>query len=116
MLLDESLFNLEFLDRRGRVWRYRQYVNAIMRCHERFGGGLVMVWGGITMTGRSAPPPHPQYRARKGHWAVLLGHPLLSGARCSSVVRAFAHGAMSRRIDPSWGGPIELFLIPASAP
>ena len=39
-----------------------------------------------------------------------------TGARCSSVVRAFAHGAMGRRIDPSWGGPIELFLVPASAP
>ena len=38
------------------------------------------------------------------------------GARCSSVVRAFAHSAMGRRIDPSWGGPIELFLVPASAP
>ena len=38
------------------------------------------------------------------------------GARCSSVVRAFAHGAMGRRIDPSWGGPIELFLVPAIAP
>ena len=25
------------------------------------------------------------------------------------VVRAFAHGAMGRRIDPLWGGPIELF-------
>ena len=37
-------------------------------------------------------------------------------ARCSSVVRAFAHGAMGRRIDPSWGGPIELFLVPASGP
>ena len=37
-------------------------------------------------------------------------------ARCSSVVRAFDHGAMGRRIDPSWGGPIELFLVPASAP
>ena len=32
------------------------------------------------------------------------------------MVRAFAHGAMGRQIDPSWGGPIELFLIPASAP
>ena len=31
------------------------------------------------------------------------------------LVRAFAHGAMGRRIDPSWGGPIELFLVPASA-
>ena len=39
-----------------------------------------------------------------------------SGARCSSVVRAFARGAMGRRIDPSWGEPIELFLVPSSAP
>ena len=30
--------------------------------------------------------------------------------------RVFTHGAMGRRIDPSWGGPIELFLVPASAP
>ena len=28
----------------------------------------------------------------------------------------FTHGVMGRQIDPSWGGPIELFLIPASAP
>ena len=33
-----------------------------------------------------------------------------------AVVRAFAHDAMGRRIDPSWGGPIEIFLVPASAP
>ena len=33
-----------------------------------------------------------------------------------TTVRAFAHGAMGRRIDPSWCGPIELFLVPASAP
>ena len=32
------------------------------------------------------------------------------------MVRAFAHGAMGRWIDSSWGGPIELFLDPASAP
>ena len=38
------------------------------------------------------------------------------GARYSSVVRAFAHGAMGCQIDPSWGGPIDLFLVPASAP
>ena len=38
------------------------------------------------------------------------------GARCSSVVRAFAHGAMGHRIDPLWGGPIELFLVLACAP
>ena len=28
--------------------------------------------------------------------------PLSPGARCSSVVRVFAHGAMGRRISPSW--------------
>ena len=42
--------------------------------------------------------------------------PSFKGARCSSVVRAFAHGVMGRRIEPSWGGPIELFLVPASDP
>ena len=37
------------------------------------------------------------------------------GVRCSSVVRAFAHGAMDRG-SILHGGPIELFLVPASAP
>ena len=36
------------------------------------------------------------------------------------MVRAFClgvvHGAVGRRIDPSWSGPIELFLVPASGP
>ena len=41
---------------------------------------------------------------------------LCTGAKCISVVRAFTHGAMRRRIDPSSGGPIDLFLVPASAP
>ena len=27
------------------------------------------------------------------------------------MVRAFAHGAMGRRIDPSWGGPTELLTF-----
>ena len=49
---------------------------------------------------------------RRTHRLLFLN----KGARCSSVVRAFAHGAMGRRIDPSWDGPIELFLVPASAP
>ena len=50
------------------------------------------------------------------HSTQLVGSVTTQGARCSSVVRAFAHGAMGRRIDPSWGEPIELFLVPASAP
>ena len=37
------------------------------------------------------------------------------GAGRSSRGRAFAHGAVGRRIDPSWCGPIELFLVPARA-
>ena len=56
-------------------------------------------------------------------YSLVLAAPVLlyvsshiQGARCSSVVRAFAHGTMCRRIDPSWGGPFELFLVPASAP
>ena len=32
------------------------------------------------------------------------------------MVRTFARGAIGRRIDSSWGGPIELFLVIASAP
>ena len=48
--------------------------------------------------------------------ACSHSHSLRGAARCSSVVTAFAHGAIGRRIDHSWGGPIELFLVPASAP
>ena len=32
------------------------------------------------------------------------------------MLRAFAQGAIGRRINPSCGEPIELFLIQASAP
>ena len=52
------------------------------------------------------------HRNVRGHACPTV----LPGARCSSVVRVFAHRAMGRRINPSWGGPIELFLVPASAP
>ena len=48
------------------------------------------------------------------HEVDLLSYFSFLGARCSSVVRAFAHGALGRWIDPSWGGPIELFLVPRS--
>ena len=49
------------------------------------------------------------------HWQTSVAM-VAWGARCNSVVRAFAYGAMGRQINPSWGGPIELFLVPASAP
>ena len=51
---------------------------------------------------------------RYGTVVVVVEPSLIGGERCSIVVRAFAHGAMGRRIDPSWDGPIELFLVPAS--
>ena len=55
-------------------------------------------------------------RMSHGERSRAVGMLQVGGARCSSVVRAFAHGAMGRRIDPSWGGPIELFLVLVSAP
>ena len=39
----------------------------------------------------------------------LRGAFVRKGARCSSVVRAFAHGAKGRRIDPSWCCPSSYF-------
>ena len=37
-------------------------------------------------------------------YGILFGgmHPSSKGARCSSVVRTFAHGAMGLGIHPSW--------------
>ena len=51
ILSDESLLTLDFLDRRDWVWRRWTKWHAIttMRFHDRFGGGSVMVCGGITM-------------------------------------------------------------------
>ena len=48
------------------------------------------------------------------HGVDSLSYFSFQGERCNSVVRVFAHGAMSHRIDPSWGGLIELFLVPRS--
>ena len=42
--------------------------------------------------------------------------PKLQRRAINDSERDVAHGSMGRRIDPSWGGPIELFLVPASAP
>ena len=41
---------------------------------------------------------------------------ILPGAGRSSEVERLLMVRWDRRIDPSWGGPIELFLVPASAP
>ena len=41
-----------------------------------------------------------------GLWCIYK----YEGARCSSVVGAFAHGAMGRRIDPSWGDGVSIYM------
>ena len=50
MFSDESWFMLEFCDGRQRVWRRRgeQYFDAANLPHDRYGGGSVTVWGGVT--------------------------------------------------------------------
>ena len=53
-------------------------------------------------------PSLPSPKSGPASFALPL---IFFGARCSSVVRAFAHGAMGRRIDPSWSGHFELFRL-----
>ena len=50
MFSDESRFCLRFTDGRKRVWRRcgERYVRATIMEHDSYGGGSVMVWGGIT--------------------------------------------------------------------
>ncbi|KAI3358631.1 hypothetical protein L3Q82_015047, partial [Scortum barcoo] len=53
---DESRFTLSTCDRRDRVWRCRGERSAACNIlqHEWFGSGSVMVWGGISLGGRTA--------------------------------------------------------------
>ncbi|KAL0148612.1 hypothetical protein M9458_056052 [Cirrhinus mrigala] len=53
---DESRFTLSTCDRRDRVWRRRGERSAACNIlqHDRFGSGSVMVWGGISLEGRTA--------------------------------------------------------------
>ena len=55
MLSDESRFCLRFTDWRNRVWRRHgeRYVRATIMEHDSYGGGSVMVWGGITYDRRT---------------------------------------------------------------
>uniref|UniRef100_A0A8C7V9S8 Transposase Tc1-like domain-containing protein n=1 Tax=Oncorhynchus mykiss TaxID=8022 RepID=A0A8C7V9S8_ONCMY len=56
LFTDESRFTLSTCDRRDRVWRHRGEHSAACNIlqHDRFGGGSVMVWGGISLGGRTA--------------------------------------------------------------
>ena len=52
---DESLFNLYFNDGRKRVYRRQgeRFSDATVSEYDRFGGGSVMVWAGVTMNQRT---------------------------------------------------------------
>ncbi len=55
LFTDESRFCVDFHDGRRRVWRMtgERYADCCVAEHDRFGGGSVMVWGGISITGKT---------------------------------------------------------------
>ena len=50
---DESRFCLDYHDGQRRVWRQKneRFKNCCVAEHDRFGGGSIMVWGGISYDG-----------------------------------------------------------------
>jgi hypothetical protein len=52
---DESKFNLKFSDGRVRIYRRRRerFADRCVKQTDRFGGGGVMVWGGISDVGKT---------------------------------------------------------------
>ena len=106
----------------------RRYLHAALRGGERVAqveehGQVLHEAAGHPLRDGHLHVPRPLHRHRHPRLAARL-HPLLphllhrlprhgsvgsfhsigggGGERCSSVVRAFAHGAMDRRIDHSW--------------
>lgn len=55
LFTDESRFRLSHNDARVRAWRRRgeRYLQSNVRETVHFGGGSIMVWGGISLTGRT---------------------------------------------------------------
>ena len=55
LFTDESRFLLDMLDRRRRVWRRRgeRYANCAIVEHDLYGGGSLIVWGGISVRSRT---------------------------------------------------------------
>ena len=55
MFTDESRFSIQFIDGRVRVYRRprERFADVNVRQCHRFGGGSVMVWGGISIHHRT---------------------------------------------------------------
>lgn len=55
LFTDESKFNLDFHDGRRRVWRQKneRFRDCCVAEHDRFGGGSILVWAGISYDGRT---------------------------------------------------------------
>ena len=55
LFTDESRYSLDYTDRRARVWRRRgeRFHDANISEHDRYGGGSIMVWAGISRGGRT---------------------------------------------------------------
>ena len=55
LFTDESRFCVDFTDRRARVWRMRNecFAEVCIAEHDRYGGGSVMVWAGISAQGKT---------------------------------------------------------------
>ncbi|KAL0146513.1 hypothetical protein M9458_058144 [Cirrhinus mrigala] len=86
LFTDESRFTLSTCDRRDRVWRRRGERSAACSIlqHDRFGSGSVMVWGGISLEGRTAlhvlargsltairPPRSPDLNPTERIWDIM---------------------------------------------
>ena len=55
LFTDESRFCVDFTDRRARVWRMPNecFAPVCVAEHDRFGGGSVVVWAGISAQGKT---------------------------------------------------------------
>ena len=55
LFTDESRYCLDFTDRRAYVWRLpgERFHDSKMKEHDRYGGGSIMVWGGISRDGKT---------------------------------------------------------------
>ena len=55
LFTDESRFCVDFTDRRARVWRMpnERFAPVCVAEHDRFGGGSVVVWAGISAQGKT---------------------------------------------------------------